>query len=68
MIHEPFTKLDSQTNPNLIHANLNHSELGLIAHASVTLYTFCMQVLGKGKAWIGLLTSLSASLQVFFAP
>merc|ERR1740138_1748020 len=42
-------------------------ELGLIAHASVTLYTFCMQVLGKGKAWVGNLTSVSAMMQAFFS-
>jgi len=42
-------------------------ELGLIAHASVTLYSFCMNDLGKGKAWVGNLTAGSAIFQAFFA-
>eukprot|EP00747_Dinoflagellata_sp_TGD_P184936 gnl/TRDRNA2_/TRDRNA2_41058_c0_seq2.p1 gnl/TRDRNA2_/TRDRNA2_41058_c0~~gnl/TRDRNA2_/TRDRNA2_41058_c0_seq2.p1 ORF type:complete len:460 (+),score=84.48 gnl/TRDRNA2_/TRDRNA2_41058_c0_seq2:76-1455(+) len=42
-------------------------ELGLVAHSSVTLYTFCIEELGKGKMWIGNLTSVSAILQATFA-
>lgn len=42
-------------------------ELGLIAHASVTLYSFSMDELGKGKAWLGNLTAGSAVFQAFFA-
>jgi DHA1 family tetracycline resistance protein-like MFS transporter len=46
---------------------LSLSELGLIAHASVTLYAFCINTLGKGQAWVGNLTSLSACLQAAFS-
>lgn len=42
-------------------------ELGLIAHASVTLYTFAIEELGKGKSWLGNLTAGSAAFQAFFA-
>lgn len=38
-------------------------ELGLVAHTSVTLYTFALQRLGKGSAWLGNITSLTALLQ-----
>jgi len=48
-------------------AVLSLPELGLVAHASVTLYNFSMQRLGKGKIWIGNLTSISAIMQAAFS-
>lgn len=46
---------------------LSIPELGLITHSSVTLYTYCMQHLGQGKAWLGNLTAGSAVVQAAFA-
>jgi len=42
-------------------------ELGLIAYSSVTLYSFAIDELSKGKAWLGNLTAGSAVFQAFFA-
>mmetsp|Transcript_27733 Transcript_27733/g.57599 ORF Transcript_27733/g.57599 Transcript_27733/m.57599 type:complete len:406 (+) Transcript_27733:89-1306(+) len=42
-------------------------ELGLIMHSSVTLYSYTINSLGKGKAWNGNLTAGSAVFQATFA-
>lgn len=46
---------------------LSLPELGLVAHTSVTLYTFALQRLGKGSAWIGNVTSITALLQALLS-
>ena len=38
-------------------------ELGLIAHTTTTLYTFCLRSLHKGAAWLGALTGATSVLQ-----
>ena len=42
-------------------------ELGVIAHASVTLSGYCINALEKSPTWLGNLSSLSAILQALFS-